>query len=206
MADEQIGPSSKATVASVHDSDTPGESLEARLAVLEADLKSLKGKGFALAIVAALLGSGGATAIAATYLSARTITLQEHVASVQDLQTKSDIAQKALQNKQIEVETQLKAQQLATEKVKADQASFEARMQAYSSAVERLKKEELAAKKAGDTVRAARIAEATNQEVSAFRSFIELQRRYVHETPNVPGWYRLGIEQAQSLCGKLSGQ
>jgi DNA repair exonuclease SbcCD ATPase subunit len=203
MVDGQVDSSSKVAAASTPDSDKPRESLEARLAELESDLKSLKGKGFVLAIVAALLGSGGATAIATTYLSARTVKLQEHIATVQDLQAKSDIAQKALQNKQIEVETQLKQQQLATERVKADQASFEARMQAYSSAVKRLQKEELAAKKAGDTVKAAKIAESANQEVSAFRSFIALQKRYVQENPNVPGWYRQGIEQAESLCGQL---
>ena len=136
--------------------------------------------------------------------------MQERLAKVQEQQATSEMAQKliknqqiALQNQQIDVDTKLKQQTLKNEKVKADQASFEARLKAYSAEVDRLQLEQHSAMRAGDAQRAAEIELARSQEIAAFRAFIELQKRYVKENPDVPGWYRLGIEQAQALCARI---
>jgi hypothetical protein len=199
-----------AAASSVVDSASATRGEAERLEKLEAEIRSLKGKGVAIAVIAALLGSGGATAIATTYLSGRTLVVQERLAKIQEEQASSEIAQKALQNQQIAlqnqqigVDTKLKQQTLASERVKADEASFEARLKAYASDVERLRQEQQKAAKAGDAGKAAEIALARNREIASFRTFIDLQRRYVEQNPDVPGWYRLGIAQADDECRRI---
>lgn len=136
--------------------------------------------------------------------------MQERLAKIQEQQANSDMAQKALQNQQIAlqnqqigVDTKLKQQALANEKVKTDQASFEARLKAYSSEVSRLQREQQNAANAGDSARAAEIALTRNREIASFRAFIDLQRRYVEQNPDIPGWYRLGIAQADDACRRI---
>jgi hypothetical protein len=195
-------------------SASPGADPQAdRLEKLEAEIKSLKGKGLAIAVISALLGSGGATAIATTYLSGRTLAVQERVAALQEKQANSEIAQKALQNqqivlqnRQIEADTKLKQQTIASDKVKADQESFEKRLKAYTTTVDTLRADTKSALKAGDIQKAAALEVERSREIQTFRAFLDLQKRYVEENPNVPGWYRLGIAQARQECSRIDQQ
>ncbi len=178
-----------------------------RVEKLEAELKSLKGKGLIIAIIAALLGSGGATAIATTYLSGRTLAVQERLAKLQEQQTTSEIAQKklqdeqiALQNKQIEADTKLKQQTFANDKVKADQESFDSRLKAYTITVDALRAEAKVAAKAGDAQKVATLQAEQNKQAQTFCAFLDLQKRYVEGNPTAPGWYLVGLAQARDAC------
>lgn len=170
--------------------------LAARITDLEKQVRALAGKGLLITIIAALLGSGGVTALANVYLSKRTLSLQER-------QAHNDSTQKSLQNRQAVVETSLKEQSLANEKLKAEQASFEANVKAYSTAVSRLKEEWTDANRTGNSAAARQLSDERQQQLAAFRQFIDLQARYVKEHPELPGWYRLGVEQARDIAAKL---
>jgi len=181
--------------------------LEKRVECLETSLSEATKKATIVAIIAALLGTGGATGLVQLWTGAR---LARAEAQLKEAEVKYKDREQKLKEDAMVMETRLKEQDVELKQQQHQMGDvdlkmkglaqykeeFAVRMQQHQAATDSLEKAIMALKKSGDSRYVGSLVDELRNQNQSFLQFLDQTRLFVQQLPGAPSWYQGVLQQA----------
>jgi DNA repair exonuclease SbcCD ATPase subunit len=183
-------------------SPDPFVSLQERVAALEKSLEEATKKAAIVAIIAALLGSGGVAGVLQLWTGAR---LQRAEAALKEQETKNSEREEQLKQDSMKLDNAIKETQRQAAEIDLKmkgltqyKEEFNLRMQQHKQTMDSLEKAIAMLQKTGDSKNVSLLIDDLRHQNDAFLQFFAQTQQFVQQLPGAPGWYRGAVQQAST--------
>ena len=175
-----------------------------------------------VAVIAALLGSGGATGLVQLWTGAR---LARAEASLKEAEVKYKDREQKLKEDSMAMETRLKESDVALKQQQHQMGDvdlkmkglaqykeeFSVRLKQHQSATDSVERAIAAVRKSGESRHVGSLVDELRNQNQSFLQFLDQTRNFVQQLPGAPSWYQGVLQQAtqqarqqQDRLGQLS--
>ena len=183
-------------------STAPLSLLQERVTTLEQGLADATKKAAIIAIVAALLGSGGVAGVLQLWTGAR---LQRAEAALKEQEANNVAREEHLKQDSMKLDNALKDTQRQSAEIDLKmkglaqyKEEFNLRMQQHKETMDSLEKTIGMLQHTGDSKSVALLIDDLRRQNDAFLTFFSQTQNFVQQLPGAPGWYGNVVRQASA--------